>query len=117
MHKVNQFRQLSAQERIKIEVLLHQGFSFTAIAQALERSVSTISREVKRNRSTKGGYTGAVAERRCRRRHQQKQKHQLFSFAMKDFIAQQLQSKRLSPELISVAGKKRFAAFISAEWI
>jgi len=117
MHKVNQFRQLHSEERLKIEVLLHQGFSFSSIAQALNRSVSTISREVKRNCTAKARYVGRVAEGRCRSRHRHKKKRQLFSCAMKAFIVDQLQRKKLSPELISVAGKKRFSHFVSAEWI
>lgn len=117
MHKVNQFHQLSLGERLKIEVLLHQGFSFSAIAWNLNRSVSTICREVKRNRAARGHYLGPVAENRCRRRHRQKNKRQVFSFAMKAFIVDQLQGKKLSPELISVAGKKYFGDFVSGEWI
>ena len=49
MPKVRTFIQLTAEERSKIEVLLHQGLSLTRMAKALGRPVCTISREVKRN--------------------------------------------------------------------
>lgn len=117
MHKVSSFQQLTKEERLKIEVLLHQGFSFTRIAEELSRSVSTICREVKRNRAGKRQYLGQLAESRCRLRHRSKKKRQLFSCPMKDFIAGQLKEKRLSPELISVKGKMLYPDFVSAEWI
>lgn len=117
MDKVRSFNQLGQDERTQIEVLLQQGLSFSAIALVLNRSVSTICREVKRNRVGKAKYLGQVAERRCRLRHRQKKKHELFSASMKAFVFAQLKTKRLSPELIAVEGKKHFCGFVSAEWI
>src|SRR5579875_2551226 len=117
MHKVSQFRQLSLEERIKIEVLFHQGCSFTSIAGALNRPVCTIWREVKRNGCSRTKYVAGLAENRCRKRHRAKNKHKCFSFEMKAFIVEQLKEKRLSPELISVEGQKRFSHFVCGEWI
>ena len=39
-------KQLSLPERIIIERMLHQDYSFASIARALERSASTVAREV-----------------------------------------------------------------------
>ena len=115
MNKGKIFTQLHEEERIKIEVLLKQGFSVTSIARTLARPVCTISREIKRNgpqvyRATRAQYFTSL-------RHRQKRKHTLFDNSMKDFIEVCLRSKRWSPELISVAGKQWRAEFISTEWI
>lgn len=115
MHKVSLFTQLCNEERIKIEVLLRQGLPYRAIARELHRSVSTISREVKRNKA--GTYSAQRAQQKTLRRHRQKRKHTVFDEAMKRFIAEKLQSERLSPELISVVGKQHRSDFICAEWI
>ena len=49
MNKGKLFTHLHEEERVKIEVLLNQGFSVTSIARTLARPVCTISREIKRN--------------------------------------------------------------------
>src|SRR5689334_22805464 len=89
MHKVSLFTQLSKEERIKIEVLLHQGLSYSAIARELNRSVSTISREVSRNKGR--SYRAEVAQGKTMRRHRQKAKHRVFDEGMKRFIQEKLQ--------------------------
>ena len=52
---------LTYSERIKIETLLKEKRSLTYIGKELERSISTISREVKRWQGSRFGYNGAVA--------------------------------------------------------
>jgi len=115
MNKGKSFTHLTKDERIKIEVLLQQGHSVSAIGKFLDRPTSTISREVKRNGPKK--YRAERAEYFTGLRHRQKRKHAVFNQEMKEFIVQQLSAKRLSPELISVAGKKVWHEFISIEWI
>jgi IS30 family transposase len=115
MNKVRSFTHLSKDQRIKIEVLLHQGWTLTAIGKFLNRPTSTISREVKRNGPIK--YRAERADYFTDLRHRQKRKHSVFNQQMKEFIVLQLRSKRLSPELIYVAGKKVWDNFISIEWI
>ena len=61
------YRQLSELERHAISLALQQGMSQRAIARALGRSPSTISRECKRN-SGALGYTSNFAQQRCERR-------------------------------------------------
>jgi len=118
MHKVRAFTQLSIEERVSIDILLKQHFSFTAIAKALNRSVSTISREFSRNASPiKKNYQAHLAQQLTVQRHKGKPKHMVFTEAMKLFIVQQLHFSRLSPELISVKGRQLDAHFISQEWI
>lgn len=115
MHKVREFTQLSKEERVRIEVLLHQGMTYSWIAGELKRSVSTISREVKRNKGRT--YQADPAQQKTLRRHRQKQKHRVFDQGMKQFIQEKLLKERLSPELIWVEGKKWRSDFISHEWI
>lgn len=115
MIKGKKFTQLQESERIKIEVLLQQGTNCTQIARVLGRPVCTISREIKRNgprlyRASRAHYFTGL-------RHRHKPKRVVFDQSMRSFIEIQLQSKRWSPELISVEGKKQHADFISAEWI
>jgi len=115
MTKGRKFSQLSKDERAQIEVLLNQGFSLTAIGLALKRSVSTISREIRRNgprlyRASRASYFTGL-------RHRQKRKHSVFDHSMKRFIVQQLQNKKWSPELICVAGRCWRNDFVSTEWI
>lgn len=104
MLKVSAFTQISKEERVKMEVLLHQGWSFSAIALELHRSPSTISREVQRN----GGrvYQATPAQAQAVRRHREKKKHTVFDAAMKAYICQKLLELKWSPELIAVMGKK-----------
>jgi transposase, IS30 family len=116
MIKVKRFTQLSEEERIKIEVLLRQGLSMTAIAGVLERSVSTVSRELRRNQSARS-YTAVSAQVQTMRRHRVKPKRIIFDEQMKAFVCEQLYKKKWSPELISVAGRRQLKNFVSHEWI
>jgi IS30 family transposase len=68
---MKRYRQLSFSEREEIALLHAQGFGPTFIGRALGRSVSTISRELRRNCTAKGCYFATHAARkrlgRCRR--------------------------------------------------
>ncbi|MCE8014423.1 helix-turn-helix domain-containing protein, partial [Billgrantia desiderata] len=48
------YSELCIEERATIQVSLEQGLSIRKVADLLERSPSTISREVRRNRSSDG---------------------------------------------------------------
>ena len=56
---------LSFEERVHIEVGLARGESVRAVARRLERSASTISREVARHRLRNGSYSASHAQRRA----------------------------------------------------
>lgn len=117
MHKVSAFTQLSHEERVRLEVLLRQGLSLRAIGRELNRAVSTLSREVKRNASGRRHYRASKAQQKTEVRHRTKAKHRVFDDAMKRFVARGLSEKKLSPELLSVAGRKLRPEFVSSEWI
>lgn len=115
MNKGRIFTQLKEEERIKIEVLLHHGLSLSAIARSLQRPVCTISREIKRNGPIR--YRSGKAQYMTVKRHRHKPKRVIFNGQMRDFIEHQLYTKKWSPELISVQGRKWDPNFISHEWI
>ena len=62
------YRQLSIEERCEIARLCHSGTSVRQIASALDRSPSTIAREMKRNISKQSGYLPAYADQQSRAR-------------------------------------------------
>ena len=65
---MQQYTELSIEERAVIQVSLSMGISQRGIAKKLKRSPSTISREIKRN-SVNSEYTAQTAQQiRCRKR-------------------------------------------------
>ena len=67
MKPARQYKQLDYQERQTIAISREQGLGIRAIARVLNRSPSTVSREIERNR---GGtsYSCRFAQQRCTRR-------------------------------------------------
>lgn len=114
------YTQLSYQERYLIEHMHRIGWSNRSIAALLNRSPSTICRELKRNSALhyrRPRYVAAEAHRRTLNRHQDKRKHVRLSGYMKDHIRLWLRKDRLSPELITVRGRRYFNQFVSHETI
>ena len=67
--RTNQYQQLQKTERQEIQILRYKGYSLRAIASALNRSVSTVSREVSRNQ-VKSVYSAEKAHlKRYQRRY------------------------------------------------
>lgn len=62
------YQQLSLEERCRISILQGQGYSLQKIASALDRSASTISRELKRNITKTKGYDSSYAHLQTRAR-------------------------------------------------
>ncbi len=67
MSEMKEYTQLTKSERQEIYLLMNKGYSYGDIAKALNRSKSTISREVRRNR-TRGRYEPSKAEHKRDRR-------------------------------------------------
>ncbi|WP_201486598.1 helix-turn-helix domain-containing protein, partial [Pseudomonas sp. OF001] len=93
------YYELSIEERSNIQVGLLRGMSQRAIARMLNRSPSTICREIRRNRSAQGEYATqhaqrAMRERRmsCRPRQKLVPGNELFELVV------HLLRKRFSPE-------------------
>lgn len=62
------YRQISSEERVEIAFLQREGHSIRQIAAALDRSASSIAREVKRNSSRQNGYQPGYADEQSRAR-------------------------------------------------
>jgi transposase, IS30 family len=112
------YNQLSLEQRYQIEALVKAGIKQNAIAGQLGVHPSTISRELKRNVAkrgkTAGEYLARIADRRTKKRHEEKPKRVVFSDSMKQTICHYLQQERWSPELIS---KCLDSVTVSHEWI
>jgi IS30 family transposase len=102
-------RFLAVDERIEIADLHRQGLSLRQIAQRLDRSPSTISRELRRNAHPDSGeYRPWAAQRRAaRRRARPKQTKIGANPELRDFIAKGLQ-RRWSPEQICRRLRREF---------
>jgi IS30 family transposase len=115
------YKQLSLEQRYKIEALLKAGLRQKLIAEQLGVSASTICRELKRNVArrgrTGGHYIASNAQRRTNIRHQQKNKSVKFTKEAKQTVITQLVEDRWSPEIISVMGNRTGQCPVSHETI
>ncbi|EPV3036360.1 transposase, partial [Pseudomonas aeruginosa] len=100
------YSELSVEERATIQIGHAQGFSLRRIARLIHRSPSTISREVRRNRDVRGGYSAHVAQQqmKARRRVCRPMRKLLPGSERFELVAHMLR-ERLSPE--QIAGKLR----------
>jgi IS30 family transposase len=94
-------RFLSQEERIEIADLRQAGLSIRGIAERLGRAPSTISRELRRNSSTSGGYRPFDAHRQATARRARRHPRRLDTKpALRELVAEWL-SQRWSPQQIS----------------
>lgn len=96
------YKHLVFEERFMIETMLKKKTSIRCIAEFLERSPNTISREIKKN-STKGIYTAKKAHHRAYVKRW-RSKVQCLKVAMNDFLYRYVDRKlrrKWSPEQIS----------------
>ena len=110
------YNQLSQHERYTITALLKTKHSISEIARIMERSPSTISRELARNRRPTGYYAAFVAHSYATARRHRERRHSHFSKEQWAMVLSLLEQK-FSPEQISNI-LKRFNLFsISHETI
>lgn len=64
---MRKYHRLTQGERYQIAALLNSGFSIRHISDSLNRSASTISREINRNKSSRG-YCAETSQVRCQKR-------------------------------------------------
>lgn len=99
---MSHYHHLSICERERILVLHTQGQSLRTIAKETGRSISTISREMARNRDSKWGYSAAGAEKKYLERRKKCTRHKLLSNADLHGIVKRLFLERQwSPEQIA----------------
>lgn len=100
------YTELSVEERATIQVGHVQGFSLRQIARLIDRSPSTISREVRRNRGACGGYVARAAQEQMKARRQVcRPRRKLLPDSERFELVVHMLRERLSPE--QVAGKLR----------
>ena len=96
-----QYTQLSIEEREKIQLCLWEKKSARQIAKELNRSVSTISREIKKNTSHCHGYISRAAHSRALvKRKSRGRKDRLKNQQIRDYVISHLK-QRWSPEQIA----------------
>jgi IS30 family transposase len=100
------YHHLRAHERDLIAVWKSSGLSNKQIAKGLNRSVSSIGREIKRNRRSDGYYVSIRAQSLARKRQQAaKRRHPLKSSLVYVYVFEKLRSG-WAPEQISGRLKK-----------
>lgn len=98
------YRQLTSEERYALSTLRKQGYGVRAIARALDRAASTISREVRRNARKDGGYRPGTAHDFARWRRSRSRRNQRFTSDDWALVLTLLQ-QHWSPE--QIAGRLR----------
>ncbi len=107
--KPRSLRYLSEDERIVIADLLAAGGTVRAIAIAIGRAPSTVSREVRRNTGAHGRYRAHHAERLARERVRGPRPRRVSEDAVLRDAIQGLLNKRWSPEQVAHELRIRFA--------
>lgn len=109
------YKHLTREERYQIHALRRQGTSLAVIAAELNRSRSTITRELKRNAGTKG-YKPAPAHDRARTRQSTRRNARQFDAQLWSQVHSYLRLE-LSPEQVSGRLKEERGLRISHECI
>jgi IS30 family transposase len=108
---------LTYEQRYTIGVMLKADYTLTAIAQALGRNKSVISREISRNCNGRSKvYTADLAQRKCDSRHKLKKKKVKLTSEMWTYITTHLDQK-LSPEQVAGVSKLNNVECVSFQWI
>jgi transposase, IS30 family len=99
---MSHYHHLSITEREKILVLRPEGKSLRAISVEIGRSVSTISREFKRNGRSDQSYSAIEAQRKYYKRRKKCRRHKLLSnVGLKETVRRLFLELQWSPEQIS----------------
>lgn len=95
------YKQLTSAQRYTISVLLQRKMSKTFIAQAINVSTSTISREIARNSNTQGVYDPRQAELKKCRRKSKNPGNRSKSLALRSNVFRLIREEQWSPEQVS----------------
>lgn len=99
---MSHYKHLTIEEREKLYLMKNQGFSIRKIAAALNRSPSTISREIERNKVFHRPYSPSVAQTRYRNRRKRCGKRPLLAnSALREKVRTLIQDHHWSPEEVS----------------
>ena len=104
------YKQLTSEQRYTISVLLQKKMSRTFIAQVINVSTSTVSREITRNSNVKGVYDPRQAELKKRRRKSKNPGNHSISAELRSETFRLIREEQWSPEQVSgrlnIEGKK-----------
>ena len=99
---MSHYKHLSIEEREKLYLMLNQGISIRKIAAFLNRSPSTVSREIHRNQIFFKSYSPSIAQTRYQNRRKQcGRKRILLSPKVKEKVRELIQENHWSPEQVS----------------
>lgn len=99
---MSHYRHLSMNEREKILILYTERKSLHAISKAIGRSVSTVSRELKRNKGQNQAYSAIGAQEKYQKRRQKcKRTRLLANTELKETISRLFLEYQWSPEQIA----------------
>lgn len=99
---MSHYRHLSIYERERILVLYAKGEALRTISSEIGRAVSTVSRELKRNRLHDQGYSASEAQKNYRDRRTKSRRVKLLSNAeLKEIVSRLFLEQQWSPEQIS----------------
>lgn len=110
---MRKYHQLTHEQRYAIYKLKKHNFTKTRIAEIICVSVSTISRELKRN-AGKRGYRPKQAHEKCVQRRRNAPKHIKFNATMEEYVCRNLR-QYLSPEQIAGKAKLTGVEIVSIE--
>lgn len=107
---MSHYKHLTIEEREKILVLVTKQKSLHSIAKELGRCVSTISRELKRNSTSRTSYSAVNAEKKYQKRRKKSRRHKLLeNNALKETVQRLFLGMQWSPEQISLRLAKETA--------
>ena len=95
------YKQLTSEQRYTISVLLQKKMSRTFIAQVINVSTSTVSREIARNSNAKGVYDPRQAELKKCRRKSKNPGNRSISLVLRTEVFRLIRDEQWSPEQIS----------------
>jgi IS30 family transposase len=108
---------LTCEQRYTISALNKAGYTQKAIAEAIEKDKSVVSRELRRNCDKRSGeYRYELAQKKCQERHKSKPKKRYFTASIASYVDEKLGIK-LSPEQIVGEARKDGIACVSHERI
>ncbi len=109
--------QLTSDQRYEIGLLQSAGYPQCEIAEKLDVSASTISRELNRNSDSRSGkYRADLAQTKCDQRHKSKTKHRRFTADIEGRVVELLKED-YSPEQVVGFLKKNNEEHVSTERI
>ena len=95
------YKQLTSEQRYTINVLLHKKCSLSFIAETIGVSVSTLSREKKRNSNAKGVYDGRLAVLKTKRRKSGMPGNRSISPYIRSRVFELIRKEQWSPEEVA----------------